>query len=165
MNENLELQLKTLPSEPGVYRYYDKNGQLLYVGKAKNLKKRVLSYFNKNQNGYRTRIMVSKIVRLETTVVNSEYDALLLENNLIKEHQPFYNVMLKDDKTYPWICIKNENFPRIFMTRNVVKDGSEYYGPYAKVRPAKILLETIKNLYKIRSCNLDLKKKKKKDRK
>ena len=160
MNENLELQLKTLPSEPGVYRYYDKNGQLLYVGKAKNLKKRVLSYFNKNQNGYRTRIMVSKIVRLETTVVNSEYDALLLENNLIKEHQPFYNVMLKDDKTYPWICIKNENFPRIFMTRNVIKDGSEYYGPYAKVRPAKILLETIKNLYKIRSCNLDLSPKK-----
>lgn len=160
MNSNLELQLKTLPSEPGVYRYYDKNGQLLYVGKAKNLKKRVLSYFNKNQNGYRTRIMVSKIVRLETTVVNSEYDALLLENNLIKEHQPFYNVMLKDDKTYPWICIKNENFPRIFMTRNVIKDGSEYYGPYAKVRPAKILLETIKNLYKIRSCNLDLSPKK-----
>ena len=160
MNENLELQLKTLPSEPGVYRDYDKNGQLLYVGKAKNLKKRVLSYFNKNQNGYRTRIMVSKIVRLETTVVNSEYDALLLENNLIKEHQPFYNVMLKDDKTYPWICIKNENFPRIFMTRNVIKDGSEYYGPYAKVRPAKILLETIKNLYKIRSCNLDLSPKK-----
>ncbi len=160
MNENLELQLKTLPSEPGVYRYYDRNGQLLYVGKAKNLKKRVLSYFNKNQNGYRTRIMVSKIVRLETTVVNSEYDALLLENNLIKEHQPFYNVMLKDDKTYPWICIKNENFPRIFMTRNVIKDGSEYYGPYAKVRPAKILLETIKNLYKIRSCNLDLSPKK-----
>ena len=156
MNENLELQLKTLPSEPGVYRYYDKNGQLLYVGKAKNLKKRVLSYFNKNQNGYRTRIMVSKIVKLETTVVNSEYDALLLENNLIKEHQPFYNVMLKDDKTYPWICIKNENFPRVFLTRTIIKDGSEYYGPYAKVRPAKILLETIKNLYKIRSCSLDL---------
>ena len=160
MNESLELQLKTLPSEPGVYRYYDKNGQLLYVGKAKNLKKRVHSYFNKNQNGYRTRIMVSKIVRLETTVVNSEYDALLLENNLIKEHQPFYNVMLKDDKTYPWICIKNENFPRVFLTRTIIKDGSEYYGPYAKVRPAKILLETIKNLYKIRSCNLDLSPKK-----
>lgn len=156
MNSNLELQLKTLPSEPGVYRYYDKNGQLLYVGKAKNLKKRVLSYFNKNQNGYRTRIMVSKIVKLETTVVNSEYDALLLENNLIKEHQPFYNIMLKDDKTYPWICIKNENFPRVFLTRTIIKDGSEYYGPYAKVRPAKILLETIKNLYKIRSCSLDL---------
>lgn len=156
MNSNLELQLKTLPSEPGVYRYYDKNDQLLYVGKAKHLKKRVLSYFNKNQNGYRTRIMVSKIHRLETTVVNSEYDALLLENNLIKAHQPFYNVMLKDDKSYPWICIKNEDFPRIFLTRTKIKDGSEYYGPYAKVRPARILLDTIKSLYKIRTCNLNL---------
>lgn len=160
MNSDLELQLKTLPSEPGVYRYYDKNNQLLYVGKAKNLKKRVISYFNKNQNGHRTKIMVSKICRLETTIVNSEYDALLLENNLIKEHQPFYNMMLKDDKTYPWICIKNEEFPRIFMTRNVIKDGSEYYGPYAKVKPARVLLETIKNIYKIRSCNLDLSPKK-----
>ncbi|MDH6252237.1 excinuclease ABC subunit C [Chryseobacterium sp. H1D6B] len=156
MNPSLELQLKTLPSEPGVYRYYDKNEQLLYVGKAKNLKKRVLSYFNKNLPDYRTRIMVGKIQRLETTIVNSEYDALLLENNLIKEHQPFYNVMLKDDKTYPWICIKNEDFPRIFLTRNVIKDGSEYYGPYAKVRPAKILLETIKHIYKLRTCNLNL---------
>lgn len=156
MNPSLELQLKTLPSEPGVYRYYDKNEHLLYVGKAKNLKKRVLSYFNKNLPGYRTKIMVGKIQRLETTIVNSEYDALLLENNLIKEHQPFYNVMLKDDKTYPWICIKNENFPRIFLTRNKIKDGSEYYGPYAKVRPAKILLETIKHIYKLRSCNLNL---------
>lgn len=100
--------------------------------------------------------MVGKIQRLETTIVNSEYDALLLENNLIKEHQPFYNVMLKDDKTYPWICIKNEDFPRIFLTRNVIKDGSEYYGPYAKVRPAKILLETIKHIYKLRTCNLNL---------
>ena len=156
MNPNLELQLKTLPSEPGVYRYYDKDDQLLYVGKAKHLNKRVLSYFNKNQNGYRTRIMVSKIHRLETTVVNSEYDALLLENNLIKAHQPFYNVMLKDDKTYPWICIKNEDFPRIFLTRTKIKDGSEYFGPYAKVKPARVLLDTIKNLYKIRTCNLNL---------
>jgi excinuclease ABC subunit C len=156
MNPSLELQLKTLPSEPGVYRYYDKNEQLLYVGKAKNLKKRVLSYFNKNLSGYRIKIMVSKIQRLETTIVNSEYDALLLENNLIKEYQPFYNVMLKDDKTYPWICIKNEDFPRIFLTRNMIKDGSEYYGPYAKVRPAKILLDTIKHIYKLRTCNLNL---------
>ncbi len=156
MNPSLELQLKTLPSEPGVYRYYDKNDQLLYVGKAKNLKKRVLSYFNKNLPGYRTRIMVGKIQRLETTIVNSEYDALLLENNLIKEHQPFYNVMLKDDKTYPWICIKNEEFPRIFLTRTKIRDGSEYYGPYAKVRPAKILLDTIKHIYKLRTCNLNL---------
>lgn len=156
MNPSLELQLKTLPSEPGVYRYYDKNDQLLYVGKAKNLKKRVLSYFNKNLSGYRIKIMVGKIQRLETTIVNSEYDALLLENNLIKEHQPFYNVMLKDDKTYPWICIKNEDFPRIFLTRTKIKDGSEYYGPYAKVRPAKILLDTIKHIYKLRTCNLNL---------
>lgn len=156
MNPDLELQLKTLPSEPGVYRYYDKNGQLLYVGKAKHLKKRVLSYFNKNLSGYRTRIMVGKIYRLETTIVPSEYDALLLENNLIKEHQPFYNVMLKDDKSYPWICIKNENFPRIFLTRTMIKDGSEYFGPYAKVRPAKVLLDTIKHIYKIRTCNLNL---------
>lgn len=156
MNSDLELQLKTLPSDPGVYRYYDKNGQLLYVGKAKNIKKRVLSYFNKNLSGYRTRIMVGKIHRLETTIVPSEYDALLLENNLIKEHQPFYNVMMKDDKTYPWICIKNEDFPRIFLTRTIIKDGSEYYGPYAKVRPAKILLDTIKHIYKLRTCNLNL---------
>jgi len=160
MNPSLELQLKTLPSEPGVYRYYDKNENLLYVGKAKNLKKRVLSYFNKTLSGYRTRIKVGKINRLETTIVNSEYDALLLENNLIKEHQPFYNVMLKDDKTYPWICIKNEDFPRIFLTRNKIKDGSEYFGPYAKVRPAKILLDTIKHIYKLRTCNLNLSPKK-----
>ncbi|SEF72194.1 Excinuclease ABC subunit C [Halpernia humi] len=156
MKEALALQLQTLPSDPGVYRYYDKNGKLLYVGKAKNLKKRVLSYFNKNQVGFRTRTMISKIERLETTVVNSEYDALLLENNLIKEHQPFYNVMLKDDKSYPYIVIKNEHFPRIFLTRNKIKDGSEYYGPYAKVRPAKVLLDTIKHIYKIRTCNLNL---------
>lgn len=156
MNPDLDLQLKTLPSDPGVYRYYDKKDQLLYVGKAKHLKKRVLSYFNKNQSGYRTRIMVGKIHRLETTIVPSEYDALLLENNLIKEHQPFYNVMLKDDKTYPWICIKNEDFPRVFLTRNKIKDGSEYFGPYAKVRPAKVLLDTIKHIYKIRTCNLNL---------
>lgn len=156
MISTLELQLKTLPSDPGVYRYYDKNNELLYVGKAKNLKKRVLSYFNKNLAGYRTRVMVSKIHRLETTVVPSEYDALLLENNLIKEHQPFYNVLMKDDKSFPWICIKNEDFPRIFLTRTRINDGSEYFGPYAKVRPAKILLDTIKHIYKIRTCNLNL---------
>ncbi|MBS1550292.1 MAG: excinuclease ABC subunit C [Bacteroidetes bacterium] len=160
MNSELALQLKTLPSDPGVYRYYDKSNNLLYVGKAKNIKKRVLSYFNKTVSGYKTKIMVGKIHRLETTIVPSEYDALLLENNLIKEHQPFYNIMMKDDKSYPWICIKNENFPRIFLTRNKIKDGSEYYGPYAKVRPAKILLETIKNIYKLRTCTLDLSEKK-----
>ena len=128
----------------------------MYVGKAKNLKNRVLSYFNKSQLGYKTRMMVSKIVRLETTVVNSEYDALLLENNLIKEYQPFYNILLKDDKSYPWICIKKEPFPRVFLTRNVIKDGSEYYGPYAKVKQAKTLIEVIKNIYKLRTCSLNL---------
>lgn len=156
MDSALELQLKTLPIDPGVYRYYDVNDQLLYVGKAKNLKKRVLSYFNKTLSGYRTKIMVGKIHRLETTIVPSEYDALLLENNLIKTHRPIYNILMKDDKTYPWICIKNEDFPRIFLTRNRIKDGSEYYGPYAKVRPAKVLLDTIKTLYQIRSCSLNL---------
>ena len=156
MHSELELQLKTLPSEPGVYRYYDKKGEILYVGKAKNLKNRVLSYFNKSQIGYKTRMMVSKIVRLETTVVNSEYDALLLENNLIKEYQPFYNILLKDDKSYPWICIKKEPFPRVFLTRNVIKDGSEYYGPYANVKQAKTLIEVIKNIYKLRTCSLNL---------
>ncbi|MRM85366.1 excinuclease ABC subunit UvrC [Riemerella anatipestifer] len=156
VNETLELQLKTLPKEPGVYRYYDEAGQLLYVGKAKNLKNRVLSYFNKSQVGYKTKIMVKKIHRLEVTIVPSEYDALLLENNLIKEHQPFYNIMMKDDKSFPWLCIKNEPFPRLFLTRKRIKDGSEYYGPYAKVKPARVLLETIKNLYKIRTCTLNL---------
>lgn len=154
MNSPLELQLKTLPTEPGVYRYYDKDGALLYVGKAKNLKNRVLSYFNKSLQGYKTKLMVSKIHRLETTVVNSEYDALLLENNLIKEHQPFYNILLKDDKSYPWICIKKEPFPRVFLTRKVIKDGSEYYGPYAKIRQAKTLIDVIKNIYPLRTCNL-----------
>jgi len=156
VNPDLELQLKSLSSEPGVYRYYDKDNQLLYVGKAKNLKNRVMSYFHKPSSNYRLQIMVRKIHRLETTIVPSEYDALLLENNLIKEHQPFYNILLKDDKSYPWICIKNEPFPRIFLTRKVVKDGSEYFGPYAKIKPAKVLLEIIKEIYKIRTCTLDL---------
>jgi len=156
VHSELELQLKTLPSEPGVYRYYDKKGEILYVGKAKNLKNRVLSYFNKSQIGYKTRMMVSKIVRLETTVVNSEYDALLLENNLIKEYQPFYNILLKDDKSYPWICIKKEPFPRIFLTRNVIKDGGESSGPYEKEKQAKTLIEVIKNIYKLRTCSLNL---------
>jgi len=165
VNKELELQLKTLPEEPGIYRYYDKCENLLYVGKAKNIKKRVLSYFSKNINAPRIKIMVSKIERLETTIVNSEYDALLLENNLIKELNPKYNVLLKDDKSYPWICIKNEDFPRIFLTRNPVRDGSEYYGPYAKPKQAKTLIDTIKHIYKLRSCKLNLSEKKIKEQK
>ncbi|WP_322970920.1 excinuclease ABC subunit UvrC [Faecalibacter sp. LW9] len=159
MNENVKLKLASLPETPGVYQYYNKNGDLLYVGKAKNLKRRVNSYFNKTHDSKRLRVLVSNIDNIETINVNSEYDALLLENNLIKEHQPRYNILLKDDKTYPWICIKNERFPRLFSTRNVIKDGSEYYGPYSSVKMMKILLGLIKELYQIRTCSYDLSEK------
>lgn len=155
----LEIQIKTLPSLPGVYQYYDKNGTILYVGKAKNLKKRVSSYFNKTHEIGKTNVLVKKIAKIEHIVVDTETDALLLENNLIKKYQPRYNVMLKDDKTYPWICIKKERFPRIFLTRNVIKDGSEYYGPYPSVKMAKALLDLIKELYQLRSCSYDLSEK------
>ena len=152
----LEIQIKTLPNQPGVYQYYDKNGTILYIGKAKNLKKRVASYFNKNHEYGKTKVLVKKIATIKHIVVNTETDALLLENNLIKKYQPKYNVMLKDDKTYPWICIKKERFPRVFLTRNVIKDGSEYFGPYTSVRTAKALLDLIKELFQLRSCNYDL---------
>src|SRR5690606_31036784 len=157
MEENkLELQIKTLPENPGVYQYFDKNGRILYVGKAKNLKKRVSSYFNKNNDSHRIRVMVKKIHEIRHIVVSSETDALLLENNLIKKHQPRFNVMLKDDKTYPWICIKNERFPRVFPTRRLVKDGSEYYGPFTTFKTVNTLLDLIKGLYPLRTCNYDL---------
>jgi len=152
----LEIQIKSLPNQPGVYQYYDKNEVILYVGKAKNLKKRVASYFTKNHENGKTRVLVKKIADIKHIVVNTETDALLLENNLIKKYQPRYNVLLKDDKTYPWICIKKERFPRIFLTRNVIKDGSEYFGPYTSVRTARALLDLIKELYLLRSCNYDL---------
>ena len=155
-NPSLDLQLKTLPNQPGVYQYYDKNGKILYVGKAKNIKKRVNSYFTKQHDSGRTRVLVRKINEVRHIVVNSETDALLLENNLIKKHQPRYNVMLKDDKSYPWICIKNERFPRVFSTRNVVKDGSEYFGPYTSMKTVRTLLGLIKGLYHIRTCSYNL---------
>lgn len=155
----LKIQIKTLPAQPGVYQYYDKNDDILYVGKAKNLKKRVASYFNKKHENAKTRVLVKKIATIEHIVVDTETDALLLENNLIKKYQPRYNVLLKDDKTYPWICIKKERFPRIFLTRNVIKDGSEYFGPYTSVRTARALLDLIKELYLLRSCNYDLSEK------
>jgi excinuclease ABC subunit C len=155
----LEIQIKTLPNQPGVYQYYDKNGVILYIGKAKNLKKRVSSYFTKNHEYGKTKVLVKKIADIKHIVVSTETDALILENNLIKKYQPRYNVMLKDDKTYPWICIKKERFPRIFLTRNVIKDGSEYYGPYTSVKTAKALLDLIKELYQLRSCNYDLSEK------
>ena len=153
---DLDLQLKTLPSGPGVYQYYDKKGKLLYVGKAKNLKKRVSSYFTKRHDNARTNLLVKKIVEIKHIVVDSETDALLLENNLIKNYQPRYNVMLKDDKSYPWICIKNERFPRVFPTRRVIKDGSEYYGPFTSFKTVNTLLDLIKGLYQLRTCNYDL---------
>ena len=153
---DLSVQLKTLPSSPGVYQYFDTKGTIIYVGKAKNLKKRVNSYFTKNHDNHKTRILVKNIVSIEHIVVESEMDALLLENNLIKKHKPRYNVLLKDDKTYPWICIKKERFPRIFATRKIIKDGSEYFGPYTSMKTVRTLLDLIKGLYPLRTCNYDL---------
>ena len=154
--EHIKGLLKLIPEKAGVYRYYDKNETLLYVGKAKNLKKRVSSYFNKKQEHGKTKVLVSKIHDIKYVVVPTEIDALLLENNLIKKHQPKYNVALKDGKTYPWICIKNEPFPRIFQTRNVIKDGSAYFGPYTSVRLVKTLLDFFHQLYPLRNCSLSL---------
>ena len=152
----LELQIQTLPDGPGVYQYYDKEGKILYVGKAKNLKKRVSSYFNKIHDTAKTNVLVKKIVTIKHIVVPTETDALLLENNLIKTLMPRYNVLLKDDKSYPWICIKKEPFSRIFPTRRMVKDGSEYFGPYTSFKTVNTILELIKELYPLRTCNYDL---------
>ena len=157
-NPSLELQIQTLPDNPGVYQYYDKEGKILYVGKAKNLKKRVASYFNKVHDTAKTNVLVKKIVAIKHIVVASEQDALLLENNLIKTLQPRYNVLLRDDKTYPWICIKKEPFSRIFPTRRMVKDGSEYFGPYTNFKTVNTLLDLIKELYPLRNCNYELTK-------
>jgi len=151
----LEPLLKTLPENPGVYQFFDEHGKIIYVGKAKSLKKRVLSYFNKDSSlSGKTSVMVRKIADIRHIVVSSELDALLLENNLIKKYQPRYNINLKDDKTYPWICIKKERFPRVFPTRNVIHDGSVYFGPYASVRMMNTLLELVRQLYPLRNCNL-----------
>lgn len=154
----LELQLKTLPQEPGVYQYFDADDKLIYVGKAKNIKKRVSSYFTKTHENGKTRVLVTKIASVKHIVVETETDALLLENNLIKTYKPRYNVLLKDDKTYPWICIKNERFPRVFPTRRVFKDGSEYFGPYTSMKTVRTLLDLIKGLYSLRTCNYNLSK-------
>ena len=157
-NPTLLLQIQTLPDGPGVYQYYDKEGKILYVGKAKNLKKRVSSYFNKIHDTAKTNVLVKKIVTIKHIVVPTETDALLLENNLIKTLMPRYNVLLKDDKSYPWICIKKEPFSRIFPTRRMVKDGSEYFGPYTSFKTVNTILELIKELYPLRTCNYDLSK-------
>ena len=156
----LKIQISTLPNSPGVYQFYDAEDKILYVGKAKNLRKRVSSYFTKNHEYGKTRMLVKKIVSIRHIVVSTESDALLLENNLIKKYRPRYNVLLKDDKSYPWICIKKERFPRIFPTRKMIKDGSEYFGPYTSMGTVKTLLDLIRNIYPIRTCNYDLSREK-----
>jgi len=149
--------LSSIPDNPGVYQFIDSAGLIIYIGKAKNLKKRVTSYFSKNQSG-KTIALLRKTSDIRHIVVDYESDALLLENNLIKKHQPRYNILLKDDKTFPWICIKNEPFPRIFSTRNLVKDGSAYFGPYTSGLMVKTLISFIRQLYKLRTCSLNLTK-------
>ncbi len=152
--------ISSLPETPGIYKYFDKEGALIYIGKAKSLKKRVSSYFNKNHyENRKTAIMVSRICNIEFTLVETEIDALLLENSLIKKFQPKFNINLKDDKTYPFICVKNEPFPRIFPTRNPIKDGSEYFGPYASGTMMHTILDLIKTIYPLRNCSFNLSKK------
>ena len=155
-NEYLRGIVLNLPEKPGIYQYLNSEGTIIYVGKAKNLKKRVYSYFNKNHEPGKTRVLVSKIVDIRYIVVNSEEDALLLENNLIKKYKPRYNVLLKDDKTYPSICVQNEYFPRVFKTRKIIRNGSSYYGPYSYLPSMYALLDLIKHLYPIRTCSLNL---------
>ena len=155
-SSKIEIQLQTLPDIAGVYQFFDAKDTILYIGKAKNLKKRVRSYFNKEHEYGKTNVLVKKIRAIKHIVVASETDALLLENNLIKKYQPRYNVLLKDDKSYPWICIKKERFPRVFSTRRVIKDGSEYFGPYTSIKTVYTLLDLIKGLFSLRTCNYDL---------
>jgi len=157
ISEQLQDQLDRLPDNPGIYQYFDDSGTIIYVGKAKNLKKRVQSYFMKDhEESPKTRILVRKICDLKIIVVDNEEDALLLENNFIKEYLPRYNVLLKDDKTYPSICIQKENFPRVFQTRNIIQNGSEYFGPYSSIPMVRAMLSLIKKVYPIRSCKLPL---------
>ena len=154
--KHIKMILSILPDKPGCYQYFDDKGTIIYVGKAKNLKRRVSSYFNKEHDSNKTRVLVKQIRDIKYIVVNTEEDALLLENNLIKQYRPRYNVLLKDDKTYPSITVKNEYFPRIFQTRNIVKDGSQYYGPYPSVYTAKVMLQMLKELYPLRTCKYPL---------
>jgi len=156
-NSDISDLIRSLPDQAGVYQFYDKNGTLLYIGKAKNLKKRVSSYFSRNKyESFKIKVLVDRIADLKYIVVESESDALLLENNLIKKFQPRYNILLKDDKTFPWICVKNEPFPRVFSTRTVINDGSKYYGPYTSAYAVKVLLNLIRQIYQLRTCKLAL---------
>jgi len=159
MTENLDLSAlsKGLPGQPGVYQFFDKHGNIIYVGKAKDLKKRVSSYFGRKKfDSYKVKVLVQKVADVKCIVVESESDALLLENTLIKKHQPKYNILLKDDKTFPWICIKNEPFPRVFSTRTVIHDGSKYFGPFTSAYAVKVLLTLIRQIYQLRTCKLAL---------
>ena len=156
INPHIDAILKTLPEKSGVYRYFDREGTVIYVGKAKNLKKRVSSYFQKEQLPARTKMLVKKIADIQYTAVDTEYDALLLENNLIKEYRPRYNIQLKDDKTYPWLCLTCEDFPRLFPTRKKISNGNRYFGPYASVKTMHLLLDTIAEMFKLRRCKLFL---------
>ncbi|WP_075559688.1 MULTISPECIES: excinuclease ABC subunit UvrC [Parabacteroides] len=155
-DKHIKMILSILPDKPGCYQYFDDKGTIIYVGKAKNLKRRVSSYFNKEHDSNKTRVLVKQIRDIKYIVVDTEEDALLLENNLIKQYRPRYNVLLKDDKTYPSIIVKNEYFPRIFQTRNIVRDGSQYYGPYPSVYTAKVMLQMLKELYPLRTCKYPL---------
>ena len=157
-NYGLKEKVSKLPTSPGVYQYFDANGTIIYIGKAKNLKNRVSSYFVKGNQSAKTVMLVRKIRDIRYIVVNSEQDALLLENNLIKKYKPRYNILLKDDKTYPWICITKETFPRVFLTRRFVRNGSEYFGPYTSAKYANTLISLIKSLYKLRTCNVSFRK-------
>ena len=159
-DEFLKNKIKTIPKNPGIYQFFDINNNIIYIGKAKNLKKRVSSYFTSNRGNKKTELLTKNIRNIKYLVVDTEADALLLENSLIKKYQPKYNIQLKDDKTYPWICIKNEPFPRVFKTRKIIKDGSKYFGPYPNIKTADTLLSLFHELYPLRSCNLDLSKKK-----
>ncbi len=151
--------IATLPGKPGIYQFFDESGKIIYIGKAKNLKKRVASYFSKNHDSRKTELLVRRTADIRHMVVETEQDALLLENNLIKKYQPRYNIRLKDDKSYPWICIKNEPFPRVFKTRHLVKDGSKYFGPYTSVHTVNTLLDLFRTEYKLRTCNYNLSEK------
>lgn len=156
-HSDISALIPSLPHQPGVYQFYDNNGVVIYIGKAKDLKKRVGSYFTKKKfDSYKVKVLVDRIADLKIIVVDSESDALLLENNLIKKHQPRYNILLKDDKTFPWICIKKEPFPRVFSTRTIINDGSKYFGPYTSAYAVKILLNLIRQIYQLRTCKHSL---------
>ena len=156
MNDDIKSTLSVVPHQPGCYQFFDEQGTVIYIGKAKDLKKRVSSYFNKEHDSPKTRILVRKIAKIKYFVVNTEEDTFLLENNLIKQYQPRYNVLLKDDKTYPSIVVKKEFFSRVFQTRNIQRDGSRYFGPYTSIMSVRALLETIRKVYKVRTCRLNL---------